>query len=79
MNAAGDPHPKRIDNDSHLWGNGAVLPGLRFLPMFVCICHGITDKQYDYCVKEIMPVVMKLKEEGKIRFTAMSERFQLAD
>ena len=25
-------HPKRIDNDSHSWGNGAVLPGLRFLP-----------------------------------------------
>src|SRR6478735_9498847 len=39
--------------------------------------HGITDKQYDYCVKEIMPVVFKLKEEGKIRFTAMSERFNV--
>ena len=39
--------------------------------------HGVTDKQYDYCVKEIMPVVLKLKEEGKIRFTAMSERFNV--
>lgn len=39
--------------------------------------HGITDRQYDYCVKEIMPVVFKLRDEGKIRFTAMSERFNV--
>lgn len=39
--------------------------------------HGITAKQYDYCIKEIMPVVLKLKGEGKIRFTAMSERFNV--
>jgi len=37
--------------------------------------HGIVASQYDYCVSEMVPVLERLKEQGKIGFTAISERF----
>jgi aryl-alcohol dehydrogenase-like predicted oxidoreductase len=37
--------------------------------------HGIVASQYDYCVAEMVPVLERLKQQGKIRFTAISERF----
>jgi L-galactose dehydrogenase len=37
--------------------------------------HGIVASQYDYCVAEIVPVLEDLRKQGKIRHTAISERF----
>lgn len=37
--------------------------------------HGIVVSQYDYCVSEMVPVLEDLRAEGKIGFTAISERF----
>ena len=37
--------------------------------------HGIQSHQYDYCVSEIMPSMMTLRDEGKVRFLGISETF----
>jgi aryl-alcohol dehydrogenase-like predicted oxidoreductase len=37
--------------------------------------HGIVVGQYDYCVAEMVPVLEDLRRQGKIRHTAISERF----
>lgn len=39
--------------------------------------HGIVESQYEYCVSEIVPVLECLRDQGKIRFAAISERFYL--
>jgi L-galactose dehydrogenase len=39
--------------------------------------HGVCASQYDRCIQDFMPVLHKLRDEGKIRFTAISERFYL--
>jgi aryl-alcohol dehydrogenase-like predicted oxidoreductase len=37
--------------------------------------HGVDHEQYDYCVAELVPVLGQLRDEGSIRFLALSERF----
>lgn len=37
--------------------------------------HGIVASQYDYCVSEMLPVLERLREQGKTRSIAISERF----
>jgi L-galactose dehydrogenase len=37
--------------------------------------HGITDGYYDYCVVELLPELVSLRDDGMIRFIALSERF----
>ncbi len=37
--------------------------------------HGIVASQYGYCVAEMVPVLEDLRRKGKIRYTAISERF----
>lgn len=37
--------------------------------------HGVMPSQYDHCRKELVPVLMDLKAEGKIRFLGITERF----
>jgi L-galactose dehydrogenase len=37
--------------------------------------HGVCDHQYDYCRDALVPVLHELRDEGKIRFLAVSERF----
>ncbi len=37
--------------------------------------HGVCDHQYAYCYEELVPVLHQLRDEGKIRFLAVSERF----
>lgn len=37
--------------------------------------HGILASQYRRCIDDFLPVVQKLREEGKVRFIAISERF----
>lgn len=37
--------------------------------------HGITEAQYDYCAKELVPALLRLQEQGKIRFLGLTERF----
>lgn len=39
--------------------------------------HGICANQYTRAIDEFLPVVHKMRDEGKIRFTALSERFYL--
>ena len=37
--------------------------------------HGVPDRLYDHCVKELVPELQRLRDEGKIRFVAISEGF----
>jgi L-galactose dehydrogenase len=37
--------------------------------------HGVAPNQYAQCAKELVPVLLDLKEEGKIRFLGLTERF----
>lgn len=39
--------------------------------------HGILDKDYDRAVKEFIPVLLKLKKQGKLRFIGITERFEM--
>jgi aryl-alcohol dehydrogenase-like predicted oxidoreductase len=41
----------------------------------VMYVHGVTADQYGYCVDEIAPVLMRLRDQGKVRYTGISERF----
>ena len=35
--------------------------------------HGLKPRHYDYCVSEIVPAMERLRDQGKIRFLAVSE------
>ena len=37
--------------------------------------HGVSDDTYDHCVAELVPEMQRLRDEGKIRFLAISEVF----
>ena len=37
--------------------------------------HGICPHQYEYCASEMVPALRALQDQGKIRYTAISERF----
>ncbi len=37
--------------------------------------HGVISYQYDYCVNEILPVLHKARDEGKIGYIGLSGRF----
>jgi L-galactose dehydrogenase len=37
--------------------------------------HGILAHQYKRCIDDFLPVVERLRDEGKVRFIAISERF----
>jgi aryl-alcohol dehydrogenase-like predicted oxidoreductase len=37
--------------------------------------HGVEPPDYDYAVARVLPVVKQLRDEGKIRFVAISEAF----
>lgn len=37
--------------------------------------HGVTLDQYDYSCEELLPALLRLREQGKIRFTGITERF----
>lgn len=39
--------------------------------------HGLTPQQYEYAVSEFLPIMEDLRDEGKIRFTGVSERFAI--
>lgn len=37
--------------------------------------HGVMPGQYDYCRSELVPALLKLREQGKIRYLGLTERF----
>ena len=37
--------------------------------------HGVSASQYGYCLSELVPALQRLRQQGKIRHTAISERF----
>jgi L-galactose dehydrogenase len=37
--------------------------------------HGVGDHEYEHCVKELVPELEQLRDDGMIRFLALSERF----
>ncbi len=37
--------------------------------------HGVMPDQYEYCASELVPALLKLREQGKIRFLGLTERF----
>lgn len=38
--------------------------------------HAVILKEYDYALSEIFPVLQRLREQGKIRFIGITERFE---
>ena len=37
--------------------------------------HGVDPDQYEHCVQELVPALHRLREQGKIRFLGITERF----
>lgn len=37
--------------------------------------HGVLPDQYDHCVAELVPALVRAREQGKIRFLGLTERF----
>jgi aryl-alcohol dehydrogenase-like predicted oxidoreductase len=37
--------------------------------------HGVQAGQYDYAVNALLPAMLKLRDEGKLRFTGITEAF----
>jgi len=37
--------------------------------------HAVTTDQYSYCQDELVPALLKLRDQGKIRFIGITERF----
>lgn len=37
--------------------------------------HGVMPEQYDHCAAALVPVLFKLRDQGKIRFLGLTERF----
>ena len=37
--------------------------------------HGVMPDQYSYCMVELVPAMMRLQEQGKVRFLGLTERF----
>ena len=37
--------------------------------------HGVSLEEYPHCVDELLPAMMRLREEGKIRWLGITERF----
>ena len=37
--------------------------------------HGVTDEHYDHCIDVHVPEMLRMRDEGKIRFLAISEQF----
>jgi aryl-alcohol dehydrogenase-like predicted oxidoreductase len=37
--------------------------------------HGVIPQDYDYLVSEIVPLLQKMRDQGKIRFIGITERF----
>ena len=37
--------------------------------------HGVMLDQYEYCSNELVPALLRLQEQGKIRFLGLTERF----
>ncbi len=38
--------------------------------------HGVLPGEYEHCVKELVPELFRLREQGKLRYLGISERFQ---
>lgn len=37
--------------------------------------HGVMPEQYDYCAAVLVPALIRLRDQGKIRFLGLTERF----
>ncbi|WP_282610125.1 aldo/keto reductase [Pelagibius sp. Alg239-R121] len=37
--------------------------------------HGVVPAQYEYCLRELVPVLQRFRDQGKIRFLGLTERF----
>jgi L-galactose dehydrogenase len=37
--------------------------------------HAVPPKDYDYCLSELVPVMLRMREQGKIRFLGITENF----
>ncbi|MGI9402007.1 MAG: aldo/keto reductase [Rhizobiaceae bacterium] len=37
--------------------------------------HGVMSDQYDFCLEELVPALIRMQEQGKIRFIGITERF----
>lgn len=39
--------------------------------------HGVTNEQYEYSCREMLPALLRMRDAGKIRFTGITERFNI--
>lgn len=51
------------------------LKELRTETVDVFHLHGVAEDQYDHCLTELVPEMIAMREEGKLRFLAISEQF----
>jgi L-galactose dehydrogenase len=53
----------------------ASLGALRTDHIEILHLHGVRPQQYDYCLSNLVPELLKLKDEGKIGFIGITEGF----
>lgn len=68
-------NPELIDADTMELRVEGCLNRLGIETIDVLHLHGIGLHQYDYCVSEFLPRMKRLQDQGKIRFTGITERF----
>ncbi len=69
------PNGQLIDVAALVTGLEASLQRLHTDYVDVYHLHGVRANQYDYAVSELLPTLVKLREQGKIRFVGITEAF----
>lgn len=65
----------RVDADGLRKSLEKSLECLRTEALDIFHLHGVSEELYDHCVDVLVPEMFRLREEGKIRFLAISEHF----
>lgn len=68
-------HGRLITAAELTYGLEASLTQLQTDYVDVYHLHGTRADQYDYAVAELVPAMLKLRDQGKIRFLGITERF----
>ncbi len=65
--------PLRADALAHFLERSLERLGTDYVDVFHL--HGVALEQYEHCVGELVPEMQRLRDQGKIRFLGITERF----
>lgn len=64
-----------IDTDNFVQGVEQSLKRLGSDYIDILHFHGVAPNQYAHCVTTLLPAVIRLREQGKVKFVGITERF----